>query len=61
MCQVQQNTHLVGAVSKGITGQVGGDAVQDDVTTGGARCDVAVTAIKGHTRHLFIVVLVRER
>lgn len=50
-------SHLVAAVAKGFAGQVGGQTVEDQISTGGAGGDVAVIGVEGHTRHVFFMVL----
>lgn len=45
------------AVSEGFTGQVGGQTVDDQISTGGTGGDVAVIGIEGNASHLFFVIL----
>lgn len=52
-----ENSHLHSAMTKGLAGQVGGDAVQDDIAAGGSRGYVVVVAIEGHTGYFFFVIL----
>lgn len=47
-------------MAEGSAGQVGGQAVQDQVTAGGSRDDAAVVSVEGHTGDLFFVVLRTE-
>lgn len=47
-------------MAEGSAGQVGGQAVQDQVTAGGSRDDAAVVSVEGHAGDLFFVVL-RDR
>lgn len=49
--------HLVGAVTEGFAGHVGGQTVEDQISAGRAGGDGAVVGIKGHTGHIFFVVL----
>lgn len=44
-------------MAEGFAGQVGGQTVEDQISTGGAGGDVAVIGVEGHTRHLFFMVL----
>lgn len=53
-------SHLVAAVSEGLAGQVGGQTVKDQISTGGAGGHVAVVSIEGHAGHLLFVVLRAE-
>lgn len=48
---------LVAAVAKGFAGHVGGQTVEDQISTGGTRGDGAVIGIEGHTSDLFFMVL----
>lgn len=48
---------LVAAMTEGFTGHIGGETVQDQISTGGARGDAAVVGIEGHTGHLFFMIL----
>lgn len=50
-------SHLVAAVAKGFAGQVGGQTVEDQISTGGTGGNVAVIGVEGHTGHLFFMVL----
>lgn len=50
-------THLIGPMAKGFAGQIGGNAVEDDVSTGGTRCYVTIATIEGYTCHFLLMVL----
>lgn len=44
-------------MAKGFAGHVGGQTVEDQITTGGTRGDGAIIGIEGHTSDLFFMVL----
>ena len=48
-------------MAEGFAGQVGGQAVEDQISTGGAGGDVAVVGVEGHTGHLFFMILGNEK
>lgn len=50
-------THLIGPMAKGFAGQIGGNAVENDVPTGGTRRYVIIATIEGYTRHFLLMVL----
>lgn len=54
-------TYLVGAMAKRLTGQVGGDTVQNDVTTSGARSYVTVAAVESDRCHFLLMILKKEK
>ena len=55
-----EGPHLISSVAEGLAGQVGGEAVEDEVTAGGARRHGSVIGVEGDTGHLLFMVL-RER
>lgn len=57
---VDRRSDLVAAVTEGFAGHVGGQTVEDQISTGGTGGDGAVIGIKGHTGHLFFMLL-RDR
>lgn len=50
-------THLFGSMAKGFAGQIGGNAVEDDVATCGTRHYVTIATIEGYTRYFLFMVL----
>lgn len=44
-------------MAEGFTGHGGGETVQDQISTGGARGDAAVIGVEGHAGHLFFMIL----
>lgn len=50
-------TDLAGTEAKGFAGQVGGQTVENHVSTGGTGDDAAVIGIEGHAGHIIFMVL----
>lgn len=62
VCSSLKNTDdrrsdLVAAVTEGFAGHIGGQTVEEQISTGGTGGNGAVIGIKGHTGHLFFMVL----
>ena len=55
-----EGPHLIGPMAEGLAGQVGGEAVEDEVTAGGARRHAGVVSVEGDAGHLLLMVL-REK
>lgn len=58
---VREQTHLIGPMAKGFAGQIGGNAVKNDVSTSRTRHYVTITSIERHTGNFLLMVLTREK